>query len=198
MFTGMSTDTAQLATDFDPDDPYGTGNTAANIESGTTPDGDAENGDAGSDDAPRTRGPARGAARGERSVVRRAARKALEIDGATADAREMLASLLACKPDTVSLTVAALSTSRSAVTAVGDLFRIADAEDLLEAGVLATEMAADRARLKAVWSLLETLGAVQGAAPGVAAKAGLPLARAATSMESVAKDRLHGVLALLA
>lgn len=149
----------------------------------------------GASRASRSRGA--GGSRGQRNQVRRAAEKALALQSAPSADRALAAQIIGCDDDPVSMTVAVL-TGGANVRAADDLFAIADAEDLLEAGAAATMLASDKQRLRALWSLLEVLGTVDGAAPAVAGKAGLAVARAVTGMDEAAKERLRAALALLA
>ena len=116
--------------------------------------------------------------------------------------RELLAHLNGLRgyddgePFVVRLVLASLDQGSRAGAVLGQLLEIAKASPL-EAGVLATELAGDRAVLAVAWAALASLGAVSGAAPGSQAHAGLAVAKAAQGLPAAALEDLSGVLEAL-
>lgn len=131
--------------------------------------------------------------RQRRSLIRRVASRAEALADAPADHRNLLAELLNCRPEIAALTAAAMLSSRSDFAPVSTITSISDA-DPLEAGVLAADL--DRADVKACWSLLETLGAVDEKLPGNEMKAALALAKAVTSLDPDTIRTLDDVVSL--
>ncbi len=113
--------------------------------------------------------------------------------------RELLAHLNGLRgyddgePFMVRLVLASLDQGSRAGAVLGQLLEIAKASPL-EAGVLATELAGDRAVLAVAWAALASLGAVSGAAPASQAHAGLAVAKAAQGLSATALEDLSGVL----
>ena len=138
-------------------------------------------------------GPARPAGRSKASVnralIRRVATKAGELAGAPKERRETLAKLLGAGPDLADLTYAVMTADRSAMAPVADLNAIAEA-DPFSAGVVAASQG--RNRMKAVWSLLQNLGAdIPASVPASDAKAAMALAPAVHRLPQKVRDELH-------
>lgn len=130
-----------------------------------------------------------------KASVRRVGAKLLQLQGADADDLAVLASLYGVDPDPLEVTVAVMTTDRSALTAVKDLTDIAEADDPFEAMVVAQEKG--RARMKGVHSLLVALDAASSASlNGNDAKAGAALAKDVTGLAEDAKTSLSRVLDL--
>jgi len=121
-------------------------------------------------------GPVRLRAGRERAFARRIAAKALEISAATEPDRAMLAGLLGCDNDVVTLTIEVMNAPRGAATrAVTDLDHVA-AADPMEAPIRVATLTRDRQR--ALWNLLTTLGAVSTGPPQNEFKHALATAKA--------------------
>lgn len=130
----------------------------------------------------------------QKPLLRRIAKKTVEISAAPKARRALLAGLLGCDDDVVELTVAALSGAAPASTA--DLFALATAEPM-QAGMMAAEIAGDKNRMKALWSLLELLSLTTKSQPAKVNEAGLEAATAAHGMSSSVRSDLNAALALL-
>lgn len=200
MFIGMSDTSLDWTTPDLDDGPAADASGSNAIDSGS--DGGAEDGtDDGGHDASANTSPSRGrskssssSSRGQRALVKRVAAKAVQIAAVKAPQRAILAAILGVENDTVSLTVAAITTSSEA--AVNDLFALADA-DPMEAGLMAAELGADKARMKAVWGLLSALDAVTGEPASQSAKAGLAIARAAQALDKNTRSDITAALGLM-
>lgn len=167
---------------------------------GDRPDGGADEGPDRAGSRRRSQAAVREAARVKRAMVRRAVERADQLRGLAEPDRAVVASMLGVSDTEVASLVAAIlvPTRAGGPTADRDLLELADA-DPLEAGVLATQLAADRPRFRAAWLLAHALGVIRSAAlPSTpAAKAGLTFARAAQSMSQDSRDRLAAAQALL-
>lgn len=176
------------------------GSAAADGEDDTDSGSASSNsGPSGSATAPGRAKAARPAARmndrTQRALVRRAAEKAVEISGANPHHRTMLAKLLGIDDDdVVAITVAAVGGSTVAVA--DDLFSLTDA-DPMEAGIMAAELAADKSRAKALWTLLVSVKAAKGEMPVGSGRAGLAMARAAKGLDKGVREEINSALALL-
>lgn len=200
MFIGMTTTSDISATDW-PESDSATGVDGADL--GTDGEDDTDSGSAssnnGSTAAPasgrsKTARPTRVNDRAQRALVRRAAEKAVEITHANPEHRKMLAKLLGIDDDIVAITVAAVVGSTVAVA--DDLFSLVDA-DPMEAGIMAAELAADKARAKALWTLLVSVKAAKGEMPVGSGRAGLAMARAAKGLDKGVREEINSALALL-
>ncbi|MGC0252673.1 hypothetical protein [Pseudactinotalea sp. Z1748] len=109
----------------------------------------------------------------DRALIRRVATKSAELAQASDADVELLATLLGSPTETVELTVAVMTASRGAVSALSDVKDLA-AADGAERAVLAMTMG--RPRMKSLWAVLEHLGAVSGSLAASDAKAALALA----------------------
>jgi hypothetical protein len=151
-------------------------------------DGDQGTSTAGTSAAARRSGPTK-------AGVRRVGSKLLQLQGADTADLEVLASLYGVEATALEITVAIMTTDRSALTAVKDLTDIAEADDPFEAMVVAQEKG--RARMKGVHSLLVALDAASSASlNGNDAKAGAALAKDVTGLAEDAKTSLSRVLDL--
>lgn len=138
--------------------------------------------------APRRAGPSKAA-------VRRVGAKLLQLQGADDEDVLVLASLYGVDADPLEVTVAVMTTDRSALSAVRDLNDIAEAEDPFEAMQRALEKG--RHRMKAVHGLLAALSAATvQSLNGNDAKAGAALARDVLALPNEAKGSLARVLDL--
>ena len=130
-----------------------------------------------------------------KAAVRRVGTKLVQLQDADADDLAVLASLYGVEADPLEVTVAVMTTDRSALTAVKDLTDIAEADDAFDAMVVA--QAKGRARMKGVHSLLVALGGAKSASlNGNDAKAGAALAKDVTRLDDSAKQSLDRVLEL--
>lgn len=152
---------------------------------------------------PTPTGTAAGTPTGRRAKRASGARRTVELTLAVSHLeprqRELLAHLNGLRgyddgePFMVRLVLASLDQGSRAGAVLGQLLEIAKASPL-EAGVLATELAGDRAVLAVAWAVLASLGAVSGPAPGSQAHAGLAVAKAAQGLSATALEDLSGVL----
>ncbi|WP_251153782.1 hypothetical protein [Cellulosimicrobium sp. Marseille-Q4280] len=207
------TDTAPDVTTLDPQDgdsvrsfASANGGQAFDLSDGDGGDldpldlGDGDEGDEGDDDgeqettAAGTTGTARRTGP-NKAGVRRIGSKLLQLQGADADDLAVLASLYGVEADPLEVTVAVMTTDRSALTAVKDLTDIAEADGPFQAMVVAQEKG--RARMKGVHSLLVALDAASAASlNGNDAKAGAALAQDVVGLADEAKSSLSRVLDL--
>jgi len=150
--------------------------------------------DSGSPIPDTDQGPVRLRAGRERSFARRIAAKALEISAATEPDRAMLAGLLGCDTDVVTLTVEVMNAPRGTATrAVADLDHVADA-DPMEAPIRVATLTRERHR--ALWNLLAGLGAVSSAPPQNEFKQALATAKAVFAVDADTRRRLAGAVEL--
>jgi hypothetical protein len=139
-------------------------------------------------------GPVRLRAGRERAFARRIAAKALEISAATETDRAMLAGLLGCDADVVTLTVEVMNAPRGAATrAVADLDHVA-AADPMEAPIRVATLTRERQR--ALWNLLTKLGVVSTGPPQNEFKRALATAKAVFAVDTDTCKRLAGAVAL--
>lgn len=134
---------------------------------------------------------AKNQAKSNRALFRRVAAKALEVQSASDDTRALAASLLGSSDDVVDLTAAIMTAPRSATAALTDIEELSAAliDAPWEAGITATSMG--RPRLRAVWSLLHTLGTVgTPAAPASDAKAANAVLKALNGLGADSKTEL--------
>lgn len=129
-----------------------------------------------------------------RALIRRVANKAADLAAAPASRRDTLAQLLGAEDDLADLTYAVMTADRSALAPVADLNAIAEA-DPFAAGVVAAALG--RPRMKAVWTLLQTLGAdIAASVPPSDAKAAMALAPAVHKLPADVRAELAEVVAL--
>lgn len=151
-------------------------------------DGETTAAAAGTAGAARRTGP-------NKASVRRVGAKLLQLQGADADDLAVLASLYGVEADPLEVTVAVMTTDRSALTAVKDLTDIDEADGPFEAMVVAQEKG--RARMKGVHALLVALGAASSSSlNGNDAKASMAVAKDVTALPDSAKKSLSRVLDL--
>lgn len=165
-----------------------------------TGDGDEDDHDDADDEvaegAPRAAAGAAGRSKAaaNRALIRRVANKAAELAQAPEARRETLGKLLGVDADLADLTFAVMTADRSALAPVADLNAIAEA-DPFSAGVVAA--AQGRARMKAVWTLLQNLGAeIPASIPPSDAKAAMALAPAVHRLPGTVRGELAQVVAL--
>lgn len=151
-------------------------------------DGETTAAAAGTPGAARRTGP-------NKASVRRVGAKLLQLQDADTDDLAVLASLYGVEADPLEVTVAVMTTDRSALTAVKDLTDIAEADGPFQAMVVAQEKG--RARMKGVHALLVALDAASAASlNGNDAKAGAALAQDVVGLPASAKESLSRVLDL--
>jgi len=162
-------------------------------------DGDEDEGDGAA--ATQTAKPEAGAASTKarsgpnKAHVRRVAAKVVQLQDADGSDLQVLASLYGVEADAVEVTVAIMTSDRSALTAVRDLSDIASASDPFEAMVTAQERG--RARMRAVHDLLGALGqASDKSLTANDAKAAMSVARDASKLSEQATQVLGRVLEL--
>lgn len=145
--------------------------------------------------ASRAPGAARTKAAVNRQLIRRVANKSAELAAAPEARRETLGKLLGVEPNLSDLTFAVMTADRSALAPVADLNAIAEA-DPFSAGVVAAALG--RPRMKAVWTLLQNLGAQLNPAvmPPSDAKAAMALAPAVHRLPGDVREELAQVVAL--
>lgn len=99
--------------------------------------------------------------------------------------------------DTFALAYAAVSRGTELTESISAINAVANA-DPIEAGVMATEMAADSAAFRTAWRLLGAVTELSPIPPGAQSKAGLAMARAAQSLKPQKKDALTSLGEVLA
>lgn len=133
--------------------------------------------------------------RAKRSLIRRVAKKTVEVAGLPGNIRQLLAALVGQPADdVVKITVATMTADRSVTAPLDDLTEIAEA-DAMEAGVLASTL--ERDQLKAVHSILSALGVELDTKnlPTNAGKAALSVASVAQQLEDHHRTTLDTVVA---
>ena len=134
------------------------------------------------------------AERRERNLVRRVAAKAEQVAFAPSSQTALLASLLGCADSVSSLTTAVISGVGRRLSPIADVTALRDSEPL-QAGIAAAAM--DRDRLKALWRVLQQLGAVGGGRlPASDPKAALAVAEAAVALSEEQIAELDAVASL--
>lgn len=128
-----------------------------------------------------------------RALIRRVAHKTYELSQVPEEKLTLVAHLLGSAVTVPDVTVAVFIAPRSAGAAAKDLFEIGEASDM-EAAALA--MAQGRARMKAVWTLLEHLGATDGAIPNVDFRAAITVATAVKGLKDDVLGALREAVAL--
>lgn len=134
-------------------------------------------------------------ARAERALIRKTLATAQTVRTISDRTRRLLAGVLGSKAGDLSTITYDLMVADSAkFAAISQLLEVASM-DAMEAGV--TAAAANRNDLKAMWALLEALGAVEGAMPAVDVKAALAVAKAAVELEPADLGELERLSELL-
>jgi hypothetical protein len=121
-------------------------------------------------------------------ALRRPVERALAVSALPAQISSLLGQSLgldaSTTADVVELAVESLARERQGKSTIATLMSLAKT-DAMEAGVSATELAADKAEFKKVWGLTALLDDnLPAAIPAAQAKAGLALARAAQGFDS--------------
>jgi hypothetical protein len=135
------------------------------------------------DDAGAGTGKAKASAKPSRGLFRRVAAKTIEVQGATGTVRALAAAQLGSSDEVIELVTSIMAASRMSTSPLGDIETIQDAirNEPWSVGITATALG--RARLKAIWTLLHTLGAVGTPAPPASdAKAGMAVAKAVNDL----------------
>lgn len=126
---------------------------------------------------------AKASAKPSRGVFRRVAAKTIEVQGASATVRALAAAQVGGSDDVVELVASIMSATRSSSSPLTDIETIQEAIKSEPWSVGITATALGRARLKGIWTLLHTLGAVGTPAPPASdAKAGLAVAKAVNGL----------------
>ncbi|ACL42350.1 hypothetical protein Achl_4399 (plasmid) [Pseudarthrobacter chlorophenolicus A6] len=118
-----------------------------------------------------------------RGLFRRVAAKTIEVQGASDTVRALAAAQVGGSEDVVELVASIMSAGRSSTSPLTDIETIQAAirDEPWSVGITATALG--RARLKSIWTLLHTLGAVGTPAPPASdAKAGLAVAKAVNGL----------------
>lgn len=137
--------------------------------------------DDGADDTGSSK--AKASAKPARSLFRRVAAKTIEVQEASATVRALAAAQLGSSDDVIELVTSIMAAGRMSTSPLGDVETIQDAikNEPWSVGITATALG--RARLKAIWTLLHTLGAVGTPAPPASdAKAGMAVAKAVNGL----------------
>lgn len=118
-----------------------------------------------------------------RGLFRRVAAKTIEVQGASDTVRALAAAQVGGSDDVVELVASIMSATRSSTSPLTDIETIQEAIKSEPWSVGITATALGRARLKGIWTLLHTLGAVGTPAPPASdAKAGLAVAKAVNGL----------------
>lgn len=129
----------------------------------------------------------------DRGLIRRVAKKVVELQEADEQDVQLLASLLgSSSEDVTELTLAVMTSSRGDTAALADVKEIAEANEA-ERAVQALTMG--KPRMKALWGVLAALGAVNATMPASDAKAALALAGATIDDAVIARLDRVGELA---
>lgn len=126
---------------------------------------------------------AKTSAKPSRSLFRRVAVKTIEVQDATESVRALAAAQIGSSDDVVELVTSIMAAGRTSTSPLGDIEAIQDAikNEPWTVGITATALG--RARLKAIWALLHTLGAVGTPTPPASdAKAGMAVATAVNGL----------------
>lgn len=128
-------------------------------------------------------GKAKASAKPARSLFRRVAAKTIEVQEATGTVRALAAAQLGSSDDVIELVTSIMAAGRMSTSPLGDIETIQHAikNEPWSVGITATALG--RARLKAIWTLLHTLGAVGTPTPPASdAKAGMAVAKAVNDL----------------
>ncbi|GAA4033729.1 hypothetical protein GCM10023063_16930 [Arthrobacter methylotrophus] len=128
-------------------------------------------------------GKAKASAKPSRGLFRRVAAKTIEVQGATDTVRALAAAQLGSSDEVIELVTSIMAAGRMSTSPLGDIETIQHAIQNEPWSVGITATALGRARLKAIWTLLHTLGAVGTPAPPASdAKAGMAVAKAVNDL----------------
>ncbi|MET4144006.1 hypothetical protein [Arthrobacter sp. UYCo732] len=168
---------ADLNGDLDADELY-----TADMADGSSENDTAE--DDTADDASEGAGSkAKASAKPSRSLFRRVAAKTIEVQDATDTVRALAAAQVGGSDDVVELVASIMSATRSSASPMADIETIRDGIKSEPWGVGITATAMGRVRLKAIWTLLHTLGTVGTPTPPASdAKAGLAVVKAVNDL----------------
>lgn len=128
-------------------------------------------------------GKGKAAAKPSRSLFRRVAAKTIEVQEATGTVRALAAAQVGGADDVVELVASIMSATRGSASPLTDIETIQDGivSEPWGVGITATSMG--RVRLKAIWTLLHTMGIVGTPAPPASdAKAGLAVVKAVNDL----------------
>lgn len=128
-------------------------------------------------------GKGKAAAKPSRSLFRRVAAKTIEVQEATVTVRALAAAQVGGADDVVELVASIMSATRGSASPLTDIEAIQDGivSEPWGVGITATSMG--RVRLKAIWTLLHTMGIVGTPAPPASdAKAGLAVVKAVNDL----------------
>jgi hypothetical protein len=135
------------------------------------------------DEAGAGSGKAKTSAKPSRGLFRRVAAKTIEVQGATGTVRALAAAQLGSSDEVIELVTSIMAAGRMSTSPLADIETIQDAIKNEPWAVGITATALGRARLKAIWTLLHTLGAVGTPAPPASdAKAGMAVAKAVNDL----------------
>lgn len=163
----------------------------AGVESRDDEDDDDDDGAGAENASSGTRTATQGAAKPNRSYIRKVAAKALEVETSTDSVKSLAAALLGCAGDTVELTVAIMASSRTAVQPLTDITEVLTAleDEPWSAGIVAAAM--DAGRQKAVWTVLQARGTAGNTPlPKALAKAATLIVKAINSLDSTDRSGL--------
>lgn len=148
----------------DTDYEAGETDTSAETETGYSDDSDADT-DTRSENASGSTGPK--SSKPSKATYRRTAAKAIQVVEADKGVRTLAAAVLGGSDDAAELTATIMTAPRGAASALDAIQKMieAHAEDPTEAVFLALEMEKD---IKAVWTLMHSLGAVASPTPPAA------------------------------
>ena len=122
---------------------------------------------------------AKAAAKPSRGLFRRVAVKTIEVQDATDTVRALAAAQLGSSEDVVELVASIMAAGRVANSPLADIQAITDGIKDDPWGVAVTATSMGRTRLKALWTLLHTLGVVGTPVPPASdAKAGVAAVKA--------------------
>lgn len=138
------------------------------------------------------------AERVRRATVKETIAKTLQVAAVQDQQRAVAAAILGCAPQVDVLTEQIMLARKGSTRAVTDLLEVADAADPLEAGIAASILAEDKARLGAAWALAQSLGVLStSSAPGTGAKAAAQFGRAALALDTGARQALESTMDLI-
>jgi hypothetical protein len=135
------------------------------------------------DDAGAGSGKAKASTKPSRGLFRRVAAKTIEVQGATDTVRALAAAQLGSSDEVIELVTSIMAAGRMSTSPLGDIETIQHAikNEPWSVGITATALG--RVRLKAIWTLLHTLGAVGTPTPPASdAKAGMAVAKAVNDL----------------
>ena len=136
----------------------------------------------------------RGKRNNTRALVRRVAAKYEELATASPEHLELLSTALGITNNTIDLTAAVISGSRSGIAPLTDVLALSEPADPYD--LIVAAMSLGRNRIKCVWGILAQFGLVTGAAPSSDPKAGVAIAKAIGSIGADVIDEITAVVAL--